>query len=284
MKSSRWNVQLLNPLMLCGNQHKTHKVYIYIHNVSMPSIYIYIYLAHLAKPPCTYVNGSCTFRNSKPTVQLNTKPLPWYEGAILPKSQNTIYNSFGQNSRPKQEKQAVSILRFPISRHSIKYSLHTQSRISASNTLGRDSQITIYQFQPIDPLEHFVQGIDATITLHIGGLGCWQPEGVGYGHNSRFNPNDLFFSMDEPSGHHILHIQQLWCARWMTTFMLPLLFTQDLRPTSPETCGRGNLVFCFDKSVFKGVHNSQGALSKMNCAMAGCTANCPRGPAPLSCL
>ena len=158
----------------------------------MPSTYIYIYLAHLAKPPCTYVNGSCTFRNSKPTVQLNTKPLPWYEGAILPKSQNTIYNSFGQNFRPKQEKQAVSILRFPISRHSIKYSLHTQSRISASNTLGRDSQITIYQFQPIDPLEHFIQGIDATITFHIGGLGCWQPEGVGYGHNSRFNPNDLF--------------------------------------------------------------------------------------------
>ena len=47
---------------------------------------------------------------------------------------------------------------------------------------------------------------------------------------------------------------------------------------------QGNLLFCFDKSVFKGVHNSQGALSKMNCAMAGCTANCPRGPAPLSCL
>ena len=94
----------------------------------MPSIYIYIYLAHLAKPPCRLTLHLSQF---KPTVQLKTKPLPSYEGAILPKSQNTIYNSFGQNFRPTQGKQAVSILPFPISRHHIKYSLHTQSCISS---------------------------------------------------------------------------------------------------------------------------------------------------------
>lgn len=65
-----------------------------------------------------------TYRPTKNNASFNS-----YEGAILPKSQNTIYNSFGQNFRLKQEKQAVSILRFPISRQSIKYSLHTQSRI-----------------------------------------------------------------------------------------------------------------------------------------------------------